>query len=196
MSTSTRKPYVVALPLLALVLLSGPLLAADDVKRVVEQQNSERAAAVVEAINVETRIVTLRSLARDASITMDVGEGVRNLDQVKVGDRVVVEFLEAVAVDLKKGGGMTPSAGVVGAAARSKMGEKPGGAVGSELEIVATIVAIDPDEPSVILQGPKGGLTDVLVRHPEKLEGVDVGDQVIITYKRAVAVSVTPSPIK
>ena len=196
MSTSTRKPYVVALLLLALVLLSGPLLAADDVKRVVEQQNSERAAAVVEAINVETRIVTLRSLARDASITMDVGEGVRNLDQVKVGDRVVVEFLEAVAVDLKKGGGMTPSAGVVGAAARSKMGEKPGGAVGSELEIVATIVAIDPDEPSVILQGPKGGLTDVLVRHPEKLEGVDVGDQVIITYKRAVAVSVTPSPIK
>ena len=195
MKTLNPKPAVLAL-LLSFVVASGTPLAADDVKRVVEQQSVEKAAAVVEAINVETRIVTLRSLARDASVTMDVGSDVRNLDQVKVGDRVIVEFLEAVAVDLKKGGGMTPSAGVVGAAARSKMGEKPAGAVGSELEIVATIVAIDPDEPSVTLQGPKGGLTDVLVQHPDKLKGVDVGDQVIITYKRAMVVAVTPSPIE
>lgn len=196
MRKSISKPSVVVSLLLSLGLSSSTLFAAEGLKRVVEQKNVEKAAAVVEAINAENRIVTLRSLARDASVTMDVGKDVRNLDQVKVGDRVVVEFLEAVAVDLKKGGGMTPSAGVVGAAARAQMGERPGGAVGSELEVVATIVAIDADEPSVTLQGPKGGLTDVLVRHPEKLMDVDVGDQVVITYKRAVAISVTPSPIK
>jgi hypothetical protein len=36
----------------------------------------------------------------------------------------------------------------------------------------------------------------VLVQHPEKLAEVDVGDQVVITYKRAMAVAVTPSTIK
>jgi hypothetical protein len=182
--------------LLTLGLSSSQLFAADDLKRVVERKNIEKVAAVVEAINVQNRIVTLRSLTRDASVVMEVGDEVRNLDQVEVGDRVVVEFLEAVAVDLKKGGGMTPSAGVGSVAARAKLGEKPGAVVGGALEIVATIIAIDADEPSVTLRGPEGKVIEVLVQHPEKLTEVDIGDQVVITYKRAVAVEVTPSPIK
>ena len=64
------------------------------------------------------------------------------------------------------------------------------------LEVVATIIAIDADEPSVTLRGPEGKVIEVLVQHPEKLAGVDVGYQVIITHKRAVAVAVTPSLIK
>ena len=181
---------------LTLLLSSGQLFASDDLKRVVERKNVEKVAAVVEAINVQNRIVTLRSLTRDASVVMEVGDEVRNLDQVKVGDRVVVEFLEAMAVDLKKGGGMTPSAGVGGAAARAKLGEKPAAALGGAVEVVATIIGIDADEPSVTLRGPEGEVVEVLVRHPEKLAEVDVGDQVVITYKRAMAVAVTPSPIK
>jgi hypothetical protein len=181
---------------LTLVLSSSQLFAADDLKRVVERENVEKIAAVVEAVNVQNRIVTLRSLTRDASVVMEVGDQVRNLDQVKVGDGVVVEFLEAIAVDLKKGGGMTPSAGIGGAAARAKPGEKPAAVLGGALEVVATIVAIDADEPSVTLKGPEGKVIEVLVQHPEKLADVDVGDQVVITYKRAVAVAVTPSPVK
>lgn len=181
---------------LTLGLSSGQLFAADDLKRVIERQNVEKAAAVVEAINVQNRIVTLRSLTRDASVVMEVGDEVRNLDQVKVGDRVVVEFLEAMAIDLKKGGGMTPSAGAGGAAARAEPGERPAAMAGSVLEVVATIIAIDADEPSVTLRGPEGNLIEVLVQHPEKLAQVDVGDQVVITYKRAVAVAVSPSPIQ
>ena len=182
--------------LLALTLSSGQLFAAEDLKRVAERKNVEKVAAVVEAINVQNRIVTLRSLTRDASVVMEVGDEVRNLDQVKVGDRVVVEFLEAMAIDLKKGGGMTPSASAGGAAARAKRGEMPAAVVGGALQVVATILAIDADEPSVTLRGPEGNVIEVLVRHPEKLAQVDVGDQVVITYKRAVAVAVTPSPIK
>ena len=179
-----------------LVLSSNLVFASDNLKRVMERKNVEKVAAVVEAINLENRIVTLRSLTRDASVVMEVGDQVRNLDQVKVGDRVVVEFLEAIAVDLKKGGGMTPSAGVGGAAARAKLGEKPAAALGGAVEVVATIIGIDADEPSVTLKGPEGKVVEVLVQHPEKLAEVDVGDQVVITYKRAMAVAVTPSTIK
>ena len=179
-----------------LVLSSSQVFASDNLKRVMERKNVEKVAAVVEAINLENRIVTLRSLTRDASVVMEVGDQVRNLDQVKVGDRVVVEFLEAIAVDLKKGGGMTPSSGVGGAAARAKLGEKPAAALGGAVEVVATIIGIDADEPSVTLKGPEGKVVEVLVQHPEKLAEVDVGDQVVITYKRAMAVAVTPSTIK
>lgn len=181
--------------LFTLVLSSGQLFAAEELERVVEQENIEKVAAVVEAINVQNRIVTLRSLTRDASVVMEIGDEVRNLDQVKVGDRVIVEYLEAIAVDLKKGGGMPPLAGAGGAAARAEPGQKPAAMVSGAIEVVATIVGIDADEPSVTLRGPEGNVVEVLVQNPENLEDVDVGDQVIITYKRAVAVAVTPSPI-
>jgi len=196
MNPNLRATLFTLLFFLTLGLSCGPLFAADDLKRVVERKNVEKVAAVVEAINAQTRIVTLRSLTRNASVVMEVADEVRNLDQVKVGDRVVVEFLEALAVDLKKGGGMMPSADVAVGAARAKLGEKPAGMLGGELQVVATILAIDADEPSVTLRGPEGKVIEVLVQHPEKLADVDVGDQVVITYKRAVAVAITPSPIK
>jgi hypothetical protein len=178
------------------LFIAGQAVADSQLKRVAERDNLEQLAAVVEAINIPNRIVTLRSLTRDASITMEVGDEVRNLDQVVVGDQVIVEFYEAIAVDLKKGGGMEPSADVAVGAARAEPGAKPAGAVGGTVQIVATILAIDPDEPSVTLRGPEGNIVDVLVRHPEKLDEVDVGDQVVITYSRAMAIGIRPSPVK
>lgn len=169
---------------------------ASDLKHLGDRSNVERAAAVVEAINIENRMVTLRSLARDATIVMEVDDEVRNLSQVKVGDRVVVEYIEAVAFDLKKGGGLDPSTSIALAAGRAELGEKPAGAVGNSIQIIATVLAIDPDEPSATLKGPDGNVVEVVVKHPEKLTDVDVGDQVVITYTRAVAVGVEPSPIQ
>jgi hypothetical protein len=163
--------------------------------RVVDRESLEKVTAVVEAINPENRMVTIRSIGHDEVITMEVGQEVRNLDQVEVGDRVVIEFKEALAIDLKKGGGLEPSAGLGSAAARAQPGEKPAGGVSNAVVVVATILGIDPDEPSVTLQGPEGNVVDVMVRDPSKLEGVDVGDQVVITYTRAVAVAVEPSPV-
>jgi len=180
---------------LSLGLTSMSLLAEDTLKRVVERTDRQKLSAVVEAINTQNRMVTIRSLVRDEVISMEVGDRVRNLDQVKVGDRVKVEFLEALAVDLKKGGGLPRAAATTGGAARAEPGQKPAGAMGKEEVLVATILGIDPDEPSVTLKGPEGNVVEVLVKEPEKLKQVDVGDQVVITYLRALAIAVEPSPV-
>jgi hypothetical protein len=168
--------------------------AETQLERVVERENLAKVTGVVEAVNASNRIVTIRTIGRDEVIVMNVSEEARNLDQVEKGDRVVVEFLEALAVDLKKGGGLEPEAGVATAMARAAPGEKPGAGMADTVTVVATIVGIDPDEPSVLLQGPEGNVVEVLVRHPEKLNEVDVGDQVVITYSQAMAISVTPAP--
>ena len=77
---------------------------------------------------------------------------------------------------------------------RCEKGEKPGGSLADVVTVVATILAIDPDKPSVTLQGPEGHVVEVLVKQPEKLKQVEVGDQVVITYSQAVAISVTAAP--
>lgn len=180
------------LGLLLLALSASQVSVAEEFKRVVERESVERVEAVVEALNVDNRVVTLRSLSEDETVVMEVGDEVRNLAQVKVGDRVVVEFLQAVAIDLKKGGGLDAKAGQAIVAARAQPGDKPAGGIGKATEVVATIVAIDRDNPSVKLKGPHGNVMNVIVRDPKKLDGVDVGDQVVITYTRALAISVEP----
>lgn len=184
----------------AALLVSGPMLmaavSASELKHLGDRTNVEQAAAVVESIDFENRLLTLRSMSTDKTIDMEVGDEVRNLAQVKVGDKVVVEYLEAIAFDLKKGGGLDPKTSIGVAAGRAEPGEKPAGAIGDSIQIIAEVLAIDPDEPSATLEGPDGDVVDVLVRDPQVLVGVDVGDQVVITYYRALAVGVEPSPIQ
>ena len=64
----------------------------------------------------------------------------------------------------------------------------------TELSVVATIDAIDKDAETVTLKGPEGNTKTVKVRNPANLEKVAVGDQVMITLTRAVAVDVTEAP--
>lgn len=99
------------LGLLLLALSAGQESVAEGLKGVVEGKSVERVEAAVEALDVDNRIMTLRSLSEDETIVMEVGDEVRNLAQVKVRDRVVVEFHQAVAVDLKKGGGQDATVG-------------------------------------------------------------------------------------
>jgi len=189
------KGQLLLVGLLLLGLVATPGLADDALKRVVDRTDRQKLTAVVEAINTQNRMVTIRSLVRDEVISMEVGDQVRNLDQVEVGDRVVIEFLEAMAVDLKIGGGLAPAAGMMGGATRAQPGQMPAGSMGKEVVLVATILGMDPDEPSVLLQGPQGNVVEVLVKDSEKLKQVDVGDQVVITYLRALAIAVEPSPV-
>jgi hypothetical protein len=53
----------------------------------------------------------------------------------------------------------------------------------------ATIQDIDRNTNNVVLKGPEGNLVGVHVKDPGKLENVQVGDQVVITYTEALAIS-------
>jgi len=144
--------------------------------------------ATVEAIDVEKRIVTLRR-ADGSVFDLTVGEEVRNLPQVKAGDEVVVKYYESIAVQVTKPGAAEGSQ-VKEALARAKPGEKPAGVVAKQVTVTATVEKIDKKKMIATLKGPEGKVVDVKVRNPKNLENVNVGDQVVITYTEAVAVSV------
>src|SRR5271170_7463535 len=69
---------------------------------------------------------------------VNVGDQVRNLDQVKVGDKVSAEYTEAISLQLKKRGTDAPPASAETALIRSPKGTKPGGAVGRKVTAFAT----------------------------------------------------------
>jgi Cu/Ag efflux protein CusF len=148
--------------------------------------------ATVESIDVPTRMVTLRG-PEGNTVTARVDESVRNLPQVKKGDRVVARYHESLAYQVKKAGTAEPGEDLITAAGRAEPGEKPGAAAAGLVTATVTIKAIDKTKPSITLQKADGSTFTVAVRHPEKLQHVKVGDLVELTYSTAVALSVEPA---
>lgn len=126
---------------------------------------------------------------------VNVSDQVRNLDQVKVGDKVTAEYTEAISLKLKKRGTADVSpASAEAAAIRSPKGMKPGGAVGRKVTAFATVVAVNPQKQFVTLRGPLGNEYDVQVLDPALLKAVTKGDEVEVIYTEAVAISVQSAP--
>lgn len=144
--------------------------------------------ATVAAIDLEKRIVTLKG--EDGEVRdIKVGEEAVNLPQVKVGDLVTVKFYESIAVELIKPGTYAGT-GEKTAIVKAKPGEMPGGMVAKQVTVTATITAIDKQKSTITLKGPEGNLTKVKVQDPTNLEKVKVGDELMITYTEALAISV------
>lgn len=143
-------------------------------------------------VDLPNRVVTLKRPDGNV-VTVTAGEEVRNLPQVKVGDDVVVRYLQALALELKKGGGVRETVEREDAF-RAKPGEKPAGGVAREIEFVADVVAVDKKKQIVTLKGAKGRVVDLKLQDPEQIKTVKKGDQVAGIYSEAVAISVEPAP--
>lgn len=147
--------------------------------------------ATVEKIDMNSREVTLKG-PEGNTVTVAFGPEARNLEQLKVGDKVNVEYTEAVAIALSPATGGEEERGEVAALERTPQGEKPGAVAARQVDIKATVEAIDIDKREVTLKGPERTLT-LPVGEGIDLGKIKVGDQVFASYTEALAVSVQPA---
>jgi hypothetical protein len=147
-------------------------------------------AATVVAVDKATRDVTLKG-PQGNEVTLTAGPQVKNFDAIKAGDQVNVQYVEALTLELKKGGGMAVARSEKEGAVKAKPGETPGGAVGRQVTIVADVVAVDPATQVVTLRGPKRTV-EMVVADPEQFKRIAKGDQVEATYTQALAMALDP----
>ncbi len=147
--------------------------------------------ATVEAVDQENRKVTLKDPEGDV-VTIDVDENVKNLAQVKVGDILTVDYIEAVTIQvLDKDAAVEAGATAGAAVGTAEPGQKPGAVVVDDITVVVTIEAIDKEQQLVTLKNAEGETKTVKARNPDNLEKVVVGDKVMISYTTALGISVT-----
>jgi hypothetical protein len=150
-------------------------------------------SAVVTKIDVPKRKLTLRGEAGN-EVTIDVDPAVRNLPQVKVGDKVVARYYEGLVADLRKP--TDPASPAVEVAdAIAQPGQRPAAAVGTRLTIPVTITAVDTSTNVVSFYGESREVRSLAVVRPEAkafIKQLKPGDQVVLTYTEALAVSVEP----
>ncbi|MGH8680810.1 MAG: hypothetical protein ACREVP_04795 [Burkholderiales bacterium] len=151
-----------------------------------------RITASVESVDAANRTVTLKG-PRGRAVTLPVGPEVPDLDQIKAGDVVVVRYLEALSLELKKSGAGIRERTETQTVAPAKPGERPAAGETRQVTVVADVAGVDPKRQLVMLRVPRRTV-DVKVRDPNQLRLLKVGDLVEVTYTEAVAIAIEPAP--
>jgi hypothetical protein len=151
-----------------------------------------KVTATVKALDLNSREVTLEE-AHGKTETIKVGPEVRNLEQVHVGDKVVVKYVQGLMMQMQTPGEapVEPEAAV--AAGRAAPGEQPGAGIAATVRATVTITAIDMKNRMVVFEGPQGNLYQVKAGPEVHLEKAKVGDKLVATYTEAMAITVEPA---
>ena len=112
-----------------------------------------------------------------------------NLAAAKPGEPFVARFYEIVTVRKKLPNETIASVSLSQGIISASPGQTPGAAAGTQMQVVATISAIDTVKNTVELTGPDGAVETVNVANPENLTQVKVGEQIVITLTNVVAIA-------
>jgi len=179
--------------LAALLLFTSPCWATESApatdKPSMSTSQTVILTAMVEAINHETREVTLRG-PEGKTVSFVASEEARNLGQVKVGDIVMAEYVQSMSVEVFANDGTEPGAGELVVAGRSEEGEMPALTAIDALVVTATVEEINLEANTFKLKGPSGEIKEFEAQNPENLKKAEVGDLVVITYTEAIALTV------
>jgi len=149
-----------------------------------------QAEAVVTAIDLETRQVSLEGPDGDI-FTINATENVVKLEDVNIGDRLVVTYLSALETELR-----APTAEelaepwvVMEQAGMSDDAAQPGIAGGRVIRAVVTIEGMNRELGVVTIKDSNGKLHIIGDVEPEKMEGVSLGQTAVMVYSEALAIS-------
>jgi hypothetical protein len=116
-------------------------------------------------------------------------ENPSNLAAAKVGEPFVVRFYEVATIRKKHPGETIPSASVKEGISTAMPGEVPGAVAAGQVSIVVSVVAIDQAQGTLTVKGSDEAVETVKARYPKKLKLLKVGDELVVSLWRGVAIS-------
>lgn len=146
----------------------------------------------VTAVDLAQRMVTVKG-ERGVERAFRVDPGVDKLENVKVGDRVRVDYLLAVAVSLLKNGNGIREKVEEQAQSQAPVDGMPQVAAGKRTTLVADVISVNRTRQTVRLKGAQGRVADFKVKDKAALADVKPGDQVVAVVDEALAVRVMPA---
>lgn len=187
-----KAPIVFALAL----MLASPALLADmhnaDKPAISTSQVMTLSAQIV-ALDKENRLVTLKGPQGNERV-IEVGPEVKRLDEFEVGDVVVAEYLQELAIEVVAAENAEPGEGAMAAAARAPETERPGMIAAETRVKTAKVAAIDLESQSFELDWGDGNVQEYKARDPENLKRAEVGDMVIVSFTEALALQLQQAP--
>ena len=177
---------------LSLALQAGDEAPASD-KPSISATQKVQLTTIVEAIDLETRQITLQG-PQGNSRTITASEEAKNLDQIEVGDKVNVEYVQHMSIEVIANDGMEPGAGIMSATARNTEDQAPGAMMMETTIMTATVEEINIEANTFKLKWPDGEIKQYEAQDPENLKKAAVGDLVVTTFTEALAIYLNEVP--
>jgi hypothetical protein len=175
-------------------LLAAVSVMAADAKPF-ERAHTSEVVASVESVDAASRELVLKGEA-GTRVAMVAGPEVRNLEQIRTGDRVVAVYHEAIAAQVKPRGTATSPPAAAERLERAKPGEKPSGVAAVSVATTVQIESVDTSFNTVSFKRSDGIVRTVAVEDADArrfIRTLKPGDPVEIVYSEALAVSVVPA---
>jgi hypothetical protein len=179
--------------MLVSLLCAVSLPAFAQVKDAAMAVQENEAVVTVTKVDKQARTVTFRG-PRGNLGTLNVPKESQNFDQVKPGQQYRMKYVEAVAVDIRKGG--APAAAAAQDVTLNPKGAKPGGMVVRTVQLAGVIDAIDYTERYIAVRGPKGNVVPLKVSNDINMEPLAAGDRITVTHTAALAIEMVEQPKK
>jgi len=148
-------------------------------------------SAQVVAIEKKTRTISLKG-PKGKVVDIVAGDDVKNFDQIKVGDFLMVRYVQSLALELQKAKSGMSGISATDTVVKAEPGQRPAVAGAREVSAIAKVTAIDQKAKTMSLTGPRGNVVTLDVQNPDQFKVVKKGDLVDATYTEALAVAVTP----
>jgi translation elongation factor P/translation initiation factor 5A len=177
----------------AVLMAFGQLALAEEKKPAAEPGaiavSVLKASATVEAVDAAKRTVTLKGEAGQTK-TLKCGPEVRNFDQIKVGDKVNLTFVDEVAAYVRKADA-PPMAEESAMVALAPKGAKPGALMAETVEVKAKIESVNTKKHTITFLNPDGSKKTVKVgKKAKELKELQKGDDVVLRITQAMMIDV------
>lgn len=147
------------------------------------------ATAAVDEVDYQKRTLTLRG-GDGRTLTVRVDKGVNNFDQIKKGDQVKAEVLDAVGVYVRKPD-WPPAVVEAGNVAVAPKGKPPAAVLVDTLQLPGRVEAVDHAKRTVTLRSPEGNLKTFAVdQNVKRFEKLRKGDEIVLVITEMLAISV------
>jgi len=151
--------------------------------------------ATVEAIDSASRVITLKG-PDGSMVAVIVPDSVKRFSEIKVGDRLTIQYSESLVVAVKKADPSAKLGTMTDTGVQRGTGEKPSAVISQTTKAIVEVAAIDAKVSSITLRKADGSTQSMRVEDPKNLEGVKAGDHLVVTYREAVALKVSAPPAK
>lgn len=155
------------------------------------------ATATVTAVDMERHLVTIQGPQGNLAV-IQVTDQVKNLPQVKIGDKVDIQYYQSAIAELVKVDENTSLDTTVSSVKATRPeGDKPGGAIGLQVRRRAEVMFVDPYQKFITFLSPDRGLRKISLKNSPELQHyldeLKKGDIVEVTYTEALAISLEPA---
>jgi Cu/Ag efflux protein CusF len=167
---------------------SAPKVAVIEAPGALSGRSTIITTATVQKIDKKTREITLKK--EDGEVMkMTAPAEVRNFDQIKVKDVVTTQLTNTIDIRLVKGASAEVGHAVQESSTRAKLGDKPSATATRMVAARSKVTKVDATTQKITLEGQKGS-SEIIVKNPDQLKLIAVGDMVDTVATQTVSMSV------